>query len=354
MIAHLRAGSKISFDSRKIVRGVYRPFCKQLIYFSHELNERPGLNELLFPLVGPNKTASNIVIDTGERGTFISKMLPDLEPNHHGQCFPLYWYEKDEGSRSMQILSVTGEKVIRDDWGNRYVRHDAITDEALHVFRDAYPNAFVRRAKTNGGMGIQKEDVFWYVYGILHCPEYRSRFASNLQKELPRIPLVKDFEGFCTAGRDLGKLHLNYETVEPWPNLEVKGVLPGMDPGRVEKLRWAKKRNVETGKQEKDFTKLIYNKQVTVEGIPENAQDYVVNGRSPLDWMIDRHQVKTDKNTGIVNDPNEYLNDPRYILDLVGRLVIVSVRTNEIMAQLPSLEEVDRPASWPSIRNSTN
>lgn len=107
-------------------------------------------------------------------------------------------------------------------------------------------------------------------------------------------------------------------------------------------------------KLEKDFTKLIYNKQVTVSGIPESVQDYVVNGRSPLDWMIDRYQVKTDKNTGIVNDPNEYSDDPRYILDLIGRLVTVSVRTNEIVAQLPPLKEIAKPASWPIIWSLAN
>lgn len=191
----------------------------------------------------------NVVIDTGERGTFISNVLPDLELNHHGQCFPLYWYEKDDGS-TMQLLPAEGEKVVRDAWGNRYVRHDAITDDTLQVFRDAYPSAFARRAKGSGGPQIGKEDIFWYVYGILHSPEYRSRFAANLQRELPRIPLVEDFEGFCIAGHELGQLHLDYETVEPWPNLEVRGVLPGMDPGRVEKLAWAKRRNLETGKLE--------------------------------------------------------------------------------------------------------
>ena len=274
-------------------------------------------------------------------------MLPDLELNHHGQCFPMYWYEKDDGT-ALSLMPADGEKAVRDAWGNRYVRHDAITDEALRVFRDAYPLAFAARPKTKGGTGVSKEDVFWYVYGILHSPEYRERFSANLQKELPRVPLAADFEAFCAAGRALGELHLGYESVEPWPNLEVCGVLPGADPGRVEKLKWGKRRNPETGKLEADKTVLVYNKQVSVRNIPEGANDYVVNGRSPLEWMIDRYQVKTDKATGIKNDPNEYSDDPRYILDLICRLVTVSVKTNEIVAGLPKIREIEKPASWPA------
>ncbi|MGN8689381.1 type ISP restriction/modification enzyme [Atopobiaceae bacterium HCP3S3_F7] len=336
----------LTHRERYVVTGSYRPFCKSNLYYSPELIEVMYQNGSIFPLVRPNETAPNVVIDTGERGTFISNLLPDLELNHHGQCFPMYWYDKDEGS-TMELAAGDGEKVVRDAWGNRYVRHDAITDEALRVFREAYPNAFATRPKKDGGPGINKEDVFWYVYGILHSDEYRTRFAANLQRELPRVPLVEAFESFSRAGRALGDLHLNYESVQPWPGLVISGVLPGEDPGPVLKLAWGKRRDPETGKQEKDHTRLVYNKRVTISNIPESAQGYVVNGRSPLDWMIDRYQVKTDKATGIKNDPNEYSDDPRYILDLACRLVTVSMRTNEIVAQLPPLKEIEKPKNWP-------
>ena len=326
---------------------MYRPFCGQWVYYDQTMNERTYQIPRLFPLIRPNECAENVVIDTGERGTFISNLLPDLELNHHGQCFPLYWYEKDDGS-TMHLVADEGEKVVRDAWGNRYVRHDAITDEALRVFRDAYPMAFAARPKSRGGAGISKEDLFWYVYGILHSVEYRARFSANLQKELPRIPLAKDFEAFCVAGRALGELHLGYESVEPWADLEIDGVLPGGDPGPVQKLKWGKKRNPETGRSEKDYSTLVYNKLVTIRNIPEDAQNYVVNGRSPLDWMVDRYQVKTDKATGIVNDPNEYSDNPRYILDLICRLVTVSIKTNEIVGTLPPIKEIAKPASWPA------
>ena len=351
MLKRLKNGETLAFDSEREEVGLYRPFCAQHVYFSHELNERPGLNERLFPLVKPHECAPNVVISVvfGNRifSALATNVMPDIQLSFNGQNFPLYWYEKDNDT-IRRLPSAEGGKVVRDAWGNRFVRHDAITDKALTVFRDAYPTAYVSRPKSKGGPGIRKEDVFWYVYGILHSPEYRRRFATNLQKELPRIPLDERFERFCEAGRALGELHLRYETVEPWPNLKISGMAPGEDPGKVEKLRWGKRKNLETGKAEKDFTTLVYNKRVTISNIPERAQSYVVNGRSPLDWMIDRYQVKTDKATGIVNDPNEYSDDPHYILDLACRLVTVAVKTNEIVGNLPPLKEIAKPASWPA------
>ena len=350
MVARLRRGDMLSFDGERVVVGNYRPFCKQWAYFSRDLNERPGLNDLLFPPIRPNECAENVVIaltNGNNPSCLVSSCIPDLHFVGDSQCFPLYWYERDEGS-TMSLVAEEGERVLRDAWGNRYVRHDAITDEALRVFRDAYPTAFATRPKSQGGHGVSREDVFWYVYGILHSVEYRSRFAANLQRELPRIPLAEGFETFSSAGRALGELHLGYESVEPWPGLEVTGVLPGQDPGPIQKLKWGKRHDPETGKLEKDHTTLVYNKRVTIKGIPEAAQEYVVNGRSPLEWAIDRYQVKTDKATGIANDPNEYSDDPRYVLDLVCRLVTVSMKTNEIVAQLPPIREVARPASWPA------
>lgn len=346
-------GLDLSYSSECLVEGVYRPFCRQHLYFSNQLIHRPYQQPRLFPLIRPNECAENVVAMVPGKSNsgfccLVADRIPDLNLMNAGsQCFPLYWYEKDDGS-TMSLMAEDGERVVRDEWGNRYVRHDAITDEALRVFRDAYPTAFATRPKSQGGPGVTKEDVFWYVYGILHSVEYRSRFAANLQRELPRIPLAEGFETFSSAGRALGELHLGYESVEPWPGLEVTGALPGQDPGPVQKLKWGKRRDPETGKLVRDTTTLVYNKTVTIRNIPESAQDYVVNGRSPLEWAIDRYQVKTDKATGIANDPNDYCDDPRYVLDLVCRLVTVSMRTNEIVAQLPPIREVAKPASWPA------
>ena len=200
------------------------------------------------------------------------------------------------------------------------------------------------RPKNQGGIEITKEDIFYYIYGILHSPEYRERFGSNLKKELPRIPLAEDFVAFSNAGRNLAKLHLDYEDLEPWP---VEEVGEATDPGPVKKIKWAKKRNPSTGKKENDYTTLIYNDNLTIRDIPAAAQRYVVNGRSPIDWVIDRYQVKTDGPSGITNDPNDYSDDPRYIIDLIEKLVRVSMETMEIVDSLPALKEKPQPADWP-------
>jgi predicted helicase len=271
--------------------------------------------------------------------------IPDLHFVGDAQCFPLYWYEKLEDE---QLFDTMGEKVVRDAWGNRYVRHDAITDRALAVFQAAYPHVYATRAKTKGGPGLNKEDIFYYVYGVLHSPVYRERYAANLAKELPRIPLTNYFEEFANAGRQLAHLHLHYEELDPWPTVSA-GILPGTDPGRVQKIRWAKRKDPETGKRVNDYSKLVYNQNVTITGIPVEAQGYVVNGRSPLDWVIDRYQVKTDPKSGITNDPNEYSDDPCYIIDLIVRLVRVSMETQQIVAALPTnIDEIPHPDNWPA------
>lgn len=339
-----RRGGSLLAQSDAIVAGLYRPFCKQYVYYNAQLIHRLYQQQGLFPLKAPHETFENIVIDTGERGTIISNLLPDLELNHHGQCFPLYWYEKDEGDA---LFAMEGEKVVRDAWGNRYVRHDGITDRTLEVFRAAYPTAFHDRPLREGPKHLTKEDVFYYVYGILHSPEYHMRFAANLQKELPRIPLVEDFERFVMAGRNLAKLHLDYEQVDPWPNLEYSQ-LPTVDPGPVQKIMWGKRKNPESKKTEKDYTRLIYNANLTISHIPERAQGYIVNGRSPLDWVIERYQVKVDKDTQITNDPNTYSEDPLYIVRLIGSLVTVSMRSLDIIEGLPPIREIAKPTNWPA------
>lgn len=269
----------------------------------------------------------------------VSTVLPDLHFVGDSQCFPLYWYERKE--------SLGG---LFAEESEEYTRHEAITDEALKVFRKAYPRAFdahgksPARTKKEGGPELNKEDIFYYIYGILHSPEYRQRFEANLKKELPRIPLAKDFKAFSLAGRRLARLHLDYENAEPYP-LIVRG--DASDPGRVQKMKWGKRKDPKTGKKVDDYTTLVYNESLTFLDIPEVANEYKVNGRSPLEWMIDRYQVKTDKASGIVNDPNDYSDDPTYISGLIPRLVTVAMDTLDIVNTLPPLNELPQPADWP-------
>lgn len=261
--------------------------------------------------------------------------IPDVQLQFNGLCFPLYWYEEDKG-----MGGLFGEEST-----HRYTRHDTITDEALAVFREAYPCAFPGRFKKDGGEELGKEDIFYYIYGILHSPEYRERFASNLKKELPRIPLAADFEAFSRAGRELARLHLDYESIDPWAQIEEDG--DSVDPGRTVKMAFGKCKKSENNPKGQDMTVLHVAENMTLRNIPLEAYEYVVNGRSAIGWLMDRYQVRKDKASGIVNDPNDYSGDPRYIVDLVERVVTVSIKTMEIVRQLPALNERPQPASWP-------
>lgn len=260
--------------------------------------------------------------------------IPALDIVEKSQCFPLYWYEEREQSGGLFGASSGG-----------YVRHDAITDEALAVFREAYPHAFIGRYKKDGGEELSREEIFYYVYGILHSQEYRDRFAANLKKELPRIPLAEDFAAFSRAGRELAHLHFNYESVEPWGAIVEDG--DSSDPGRTVKMTFGKCKKTEDNPKGQDMSVLHVAERMTLHNIPLAAYDYVVSGRSAIGWLMDRYQVRKDKASGIVNDPNDYSDDPRYITELVERVTTVSVKTMEIVKSLPRLNERSQPANWP-------
>lgn len=391
---YAKSGMPIQYDPREIVIGMYRPFCKQWVYYDRVMNEMTYQQPRLFPLAkgervkGPTSSpyaAPNAsVARTGERAgiggaemtyqqgslqclpnitivlsigreslPYIVDMLPDVQLEFNCQCFPLYWYEEREVGTALfdanDYTGAGGQTSLFGDGASRkelvYDRHDAITDEALSVFREAYPHAFMGRYKKDGGIELNKEDIFYYVYGVLHSPEYRTRFASNLKKELPRIPLAEDFAAFSRAGRALAELHLNYEVVEPWAEIEEDG--DAANPGRTVKMKFGKCKKTEDNPKGVDRTVLHVSESVTLRNIPERAYGYAVNGRSAIEWLMDRYQVRTDKASGIVNDPNDYSDDPRYIVELVERVVTVSMETLEIVGMLPPLHEREQPANWP-------
>ncbi len=213
-------------------------------------------------------------------------------------------------------------------------RREAITDAGLQHFQNAYP-----------GEKISKEDLFYYIYGLLHSEDYRARYASNLTKELPRIPAVKsaaDFWAFSKAGRVLGDLHVGYETVAPYP-VEFKLTKPRKEftvaDYRVTQMKFAKGANGE----KYDKTTVIYNPFITITGIPMEAYDYIVNGKSALEWVMERQAVTTHKASGIVNDANDWavetMGNPAYPLELFQRVITVSLETMKIVRSLPPLGE---------------
>ncbi|MEN5340541.1 type ISP restriction/modification enzyme [Stenotrophomonas sp. TWI143] len=317
----IRKQKEHEFGNGQIVKSTYRPFCKQYLYFSRAFNERVLLQPRLFP----RADLVNLVISTtgvGARRPFsalITNFVPNLHLQDTGQCFPLYYYEevpKDD------LLSQSGEDGL--------VRRDAITDQALTSFQKVYQDK-----------NITKRDLFYYVYGILHSPEYKQRFEADLKKMIPRIPYAGDFWAFSKAGRQLADWHLNYETVEPYP-LGQAGELPLGDDSqyKVTKMAWVKNRL--NGKLVEDKTALKFNAKTILTGIPPEAHEYVVNGKPAIEWVIERYQVSPDKASGIVNDPNDWAiehNDPAYIVNLVKRICTVSVETMKIVRALPPLSE---------------
>jgi predicted helicase len=246
----------------------------------------------------------------------ITKSAFDFQTLMNGLIFPLYFYEERK-KNSPSLFDVAGER--------EYIRRDGVSDFILE------------RAQKQYGKNVSKEDIFYYVYGILHSPDYRETFANDLKKMLPRIPLVedvRDFWAFSKAGRKLAELHINYETVPPHPEVLVTGAENNYFI--VEKMRFPK------GLKAKDKPNtIIYNSQITVSNIPAKAYEYVVNGKSAIEWIMERYQVTVDKASGIKNDPNDWakeVGNPRYILDLLLSVINVSVQTVEIVAGLPKLE----------------
>lgn len=334
----LKNNVEIELNEGALRLSQYRPFVKQWLYFDPYLNERQGQNGLLFP---DGDTENLVIVVTAGKNP--SALITDLIPNLHligdSQCFPLYWYETSDSLGGM-FSDIAQDKI----------RHDAITDEALAVFRSVYPNVFgshgksKARSKSDGGPEVTKEDIFYYVYGVMHSPEYTQRFEANLKKELPRIPFAEDFRAFSLTGRKLADLHLNYERASLYP-LEIKGNVN--DPGPVQKLKWGKKKDPVSGKKVDDHTTLIFNDNLIFSGIPEAANEYKVNGRSPLEWMIDRYQVIKDKDSGLINDPNTFGEDANYISELIPRLVTVAMETQSLVSLMPPLNELEQPAEWP-------
>ncbi|OYD53108.1 damage-inducible protein, partial [Thauera propionica] len=312
----------ISFDQACLRVGMYRPFSKQWMYFDRRCNEMVYRVPRLFPTERhPNVVISSTgVADRKGYSALVTDHVPNMHLTDTGQCFPLYWYEKVEDGAEPQgeMFSSVGAP---DTDG--YVRRDAITDWALGAFRGHY-----------GDATITKEGIFWYVYGILHSPEYKQRFAADLKKMLPRIPFAEDFNAFSDAGRRLSEWHLNYETVEPFPlTEETKRLVMEPEDYLVTKMTFGKK----DGKPDKSV--VVYNPHLVLRDIPLEAYEYVVNGKPAIEWIMERYQVTVDKASGIKNDPNEWSEDPRYIVDLLKRIVRVSLESVRIIQSLPALKE---------------
>ena len=356
LVSNYERGDKAVFYPQKIVNAVYRPFNKLCLYVGEKMIHRRGQWDSILPLDLSGRTYTNKVIcvkspgGSKEFSCLITDCFYDVQSDGGFFCFPLYWYEKVE--RNDSILELPG---LEKQSG--YIRHDAISDFILMEFRKI------------AGPRVQKEDIFHYVYGALHKPSYRAKFAADLKKQLPRLPLPKnrkEFEKIEKIGRELANLHLHYEEIDPWPLDEIGkccqcgnvastnsnsqlgngniGIGNTGNTGNifhVTKMAWAK-----DGKDvRKDM--LVVNESLMLAGIPKEAHQYVVNGRTPLEWHIDRYQIRTDSDSGIVNDPNKWGEEhdyPEYIVELVKRIVRLSVETVRLVGELKDKTKEEKTA----------
>ena len=289
----LIAGRYASTSPEKFRRSLWRPFCKKWLYFDRMLNERVYLTPELFPTEDTEK--KNLVICcTSHSQMPFSCLVTNCLPNEavggrNGQCFGLYGFSEDGA-----------------------IRADHLTDWGLKEFREHF-----------GDAKITKEQIFEYIYAVLHHPQYREEFARNLQAGIPRIPYAGDFKKYVEVGSKLIKLHVNYEAVEifdlKWVEQPKKTLTPRVS-GRM--------------RLDQELGMVVVNESLTLEGIPLDAFKYRLGTRSALEWVVDQYRFEQNEDGTITSDPNDPEND-QYIVDLIGRVTTVSLQTLDLISELP-------------------
>ena len=287
------------YDKKYMRTSLYRPFCKRNLFYYKPLNERHYQTPKMFLLQGKTNLSICVSIGMNNYLPLMTNILPNYDIFKHlnssgNKIFPRYHYDNDK-------------------------KIDNINPRIVQEFQEHY-----------GDSKIDADALFYYIYGLLHSKEYREKYKNNLRLDTPRIPYVKDFWQYANVGKKLAKLHVNYEQVKKYP-LKIMGLERGSL--RVQKMKHPKR-----GK-ENDLSTIIYNDDITISAIPEEAYRYEVAGRSAIWWIMNRYQVKTDKKSGIVNDPNTYSDDPRYIIDLLARIVTVSIESVKLIDSLPDFKE---------------
>lgn len=296
------------YSGKKIRPAIYRPFTKQWLYFDKQFDSE---TYRMFDFFPEHDSENQVICVSGVGANRdFSALMVDTLPDFHlldSQCFPYYRYDN------------SGDMLFGEGG-----RRENIPDETLRRFQSYYDDN-----------SISKWDIFYYVYGLLHSSEYKTRYEADLKKMLPHIPMHKDFRIFSDAGKELGDLHVNYENAELYPLDEIVSDLEmsalGNDKGNVIKMTFGKK----DGKPDKSV--IVYNTGLTLKGVPPEAYEYIVNGKPALEWIMERYQIKTDKDSQIQNNPNDWSNNPDYIINLIKKIITVSIKTNNIVAELPGI-----------------
>jgi predicted helicase len=317
----------LKFDQSNVRHALYRPYTRKTLYFDRLLNQRRYQQHHIFPTPTTEQENRIIWAKSGMDWPFFVLMadrLVDLLPQGGSMCYPFYCYNEDGANRQ-----------------------ENITDWALEHFREDY-----------GDETITKWDIFYHVYGLLHHPEYRAKYAENLKRELPRIPLANDFWQFSKTGKELARLHIEYESLEPYPlkfietGSSVAAVYrpPALTKGKTGAHRAPLQNAALKGgatiplsyrvedkmRLAKDHRSLKVNDSLTLGGIPPEIFEYRLGNRSALEWVVDQYQVTEDKHSGIRSDPNRP-DDPEYIVRLVGQIIRVSLETVKLVKSLPAL-----------------
>ena len=293
-----KEGKILKYNQTNLKLVLYRPFTKKWLYYAGEVVERPRLFEEKW---GTNNTA---IVTTGRSNkkdfsAIVSRFLPDVQLEMNGQTFIRFDNSKKDNG---ELLTNSNDNLTKE-FANK--------------------------------LGLSLDDTFAYVYGLLSSKEYQAKYQNDLKKDLARIPIAKNKEKYVEIGKELMNLHLNYEEVPAYDKVNLK--YSGIPDYKVKKMKFVKKINSK-GKLEKDKSTIVFNDSITIENIPEKAYEYVVNGRSAIEWIMDQYQVKTDKKSGITDDPNDFSDDPKYIFNLLLSIINVSVQTVDLINQLPKLK----------------
>ena len=294
----LNRRQKLAFNPSKMILSLYRPFTKKWLYYSDDLVERTRLYY--------NKWGkSNFAIYSTGRGitkdfsVLITNLIPCMDAMEKGQGFMRY----DNEIHPEELLTTNKSNMNRE---------------------------FSKKLR------LSEDDTFAYIYGLLNSKEYQEKYQNDLKKDLARIPICKNKGKYVEIGKKLIELHLNYEKIAPYDDVNI--AIKGKPNYQVTKMKFARKRNPETGKLENDRSTIIFNSSITISNIPLRAYDYIVNGKSAIEWIIDQYQIKTDKKSEITDDPNDFSDDPKYIFNLLLRIINVSLKTIDLINQIPKFE----------------